>query len=133
MISKNKILYPIGLSFLLILFYSFSSFLKLENFTMFIALVLYMMLNQLLSFLLVDTNPKEGLNRVSSIYCLLVTTQLFSVILLGLYLSLGPIGHKKHFHSEDIIYSFLFFVLALPVLMTFLIWYFNVRLQKPKF
>jgi hypothetical protein len=133
MISKNKILYPIGLSFLLILFYSFFAFLKLENFTMFIVLVLFMMLNQLLSFLLVDTNPKEGLNKVSSIYCLLVTTQLFSVIVLGLYLSLGPIGQKKHFHTEDLIYYFLFFVLVLPVFMTSLIWYFNVRLQKPKY
>lgn len=133
MFSKNKILYPIGLSFLLILFYGFFSFLKLENFTMFIVLVLFMMLNQLLSFLLVDTNPKEGLNKVSSIYCLLVTTQLFSVIVLGLYLSLGPIGQKKHFHTEDLIYYFLFFVLVLPVFMTSLIWYFNVRLQKPKY
>lgn len=100
---------------------------------MFVCLVLFMMFNQLLAFLLVDTSPKEGMNKISSIYGLLVATQFFSVVLLGIYLSVGPIGHKKHFHFDEILFSIFFFVLALPVLMTFLIWYFNVRLQKPKF
>jgi hypothetical protein len=133
MISKNKVLYPISLSFLLLLFYSFFSTLKLENFTMFILMVFFMMFNQLLSFLLVDTSPKEGLNQIGPIYSLLVTTQLFSIILLGIYLSSGPIGVKKHFQLDVIVFSILFFVLALPALMTFLIWYFNVRFKKPKF
>ncbi|MBL7801191.1 MAG: hypothetical protein JNL95_10740 [Chitinophagales bacterium] len=133
MISKNKVLYPIGLSFLLLFFYSFFSTLKLENFTMFIVMVFFMMFNQLLSFLLVDTSPKEGLNQVGLIYSLLVTTQMFSIIFLGIYLSSGPIGVKKHFQLDAILFSILFFVLALPAVMTFLIWYFKVRLQKPKF
>ncbi len=133
MISKNKILYPIGLSFLLLLIYNFFSFLRLENFTMFIIVVFFMLFNQLLSFLFLDTSPKEGLDKVSSIFCLLATTQFFSILLLGVYLSIVSNQVKNYFQLDIIIFSLLFFVITLPTIMTFLIWNFHVRLQKPKF
>jgi hypothetical protein len=92
-----------------------------------------MLLNQLLVFFLVGIDPKEGMDKIGSVFTLLVLTQLFSIVILGIYLSIGPIGTKKHFHKEDIAFALFFFALILPLLMTFILWYFSIRNNKPRF